>query len=158
MSVTLDVLNTLQHSFIGQSVAKSNHLVGATFQVFHVLGFVVLLSSVLLVNLRLLGYGLQGKTAKEIAAETNRLVWGGFGFAVFSGTAMFFSAVELYFYNPAFRLKLILMLVAAVLQLTWFKKVTSAETPSPVAAKLSTVFSLVLWFGVGLSGRAIGYI
>ncbi|MBI4986074.1 MAG: hypothetical protein HZC24_12240 [Rhodocyclales bacterium] len=55
MSATLEVLNTLQNSFIGQSVAKSNHLVGATFQVFHVLGFIVLLASVVLVNLRLLG-------------------------------------------------------------------------------------------------------
>jgi len=158
MSATLEVLNTLQNSFVGQSVAKSNHLVGATFQVFHVLGFVALLASVLLVNLRLLGLGLRGQTAQQIARETNRLVWGGFIFAVVSGTGMFFSAVELYYFNPAFRLKLILLLTAAVLQLTWFRQVTASENVSPALAKLSTVFSLVLWFGVGLSGRAIGYI
>ncbi len=158
MSATLDVLNTLQNSFIGQSVAKSDHLVGATFQVFHVLGFVVLLASVVLVNLRLLGYGLRGQTAQQIASETNRLIWLGFGFAVVSGTAMFFSAVELYYYNPAFKLKLVALVLAAILQLTFFRKVTSTENPGPALAKVSVALSIVLWFGVGLAGRAIGYV
>jgi hypothetical protein len=158
MSTTLDVLNTLQHSFIGQSVAKSDHLVGATFQVFHVLGFVVLLASVVLVNLRLLGYGLRGQSAQQIASETNRLIWLGFGFAVVSGTAMFFSAVELYYYNPAFKLKLVTLILAAILQLTFFRKVAATENPNPVLAKVSVALSIVLWFGVGLAGRAIGYV
>jgi hypothetical protein len=158
MSATLDVLNALQYSFVGQSVAKSNHLVGATFQVIHVLGFVVLLASVVLVNLRLLGYGLRGQTTQQIATETNRLIWGGFAFAVLSGTAMFFSVVELYYFNPAFRLKMILLLAAALLQLTLFRKVTAAESPSPALARVSVALSVVLWFGVGLAGRAIGYV
>lgn len=158
MSVTLEVLNVLQNSFIGQSVAKSNHLVGATFQVFHVLGFIALLASVALVNLRLLGYGLRAQTAPQIARETNLLVWLGFGFAVLSGIGMFFSAVELYYFNPAFKLKLLLLAIATVLQLTLFRKVALAENPSPALAKVSVLLSLVLWFGVGLAGRAIGYV
>jgi hypothetical protein len=158
MSATLEVLNVLQNSFIGQSVAKSNHLVGATFQVFHVLGFVVLLASVALINLRLLGYGLRAQTAPQIASDTNLLIWLGFGFAVVSGTAMFFSAVELYYFNPAFKLKLLLLAAATVLQVTLFKKVVSTETPNPTLAKISVFLSVVLWFGVGLAGRAIGYV
>jgi hypothetical protein len=158
MSTTLEVLNALQNSFIGQSVAKSNHLVGATFQVFHVLGFIVLLASVALVNLRLLGYGLRAQTAPQIAAETNRLIWLGFAFAVVSGTGMFFSAVELYYFNPAFKLKLLILLAAALLQLTLFRKVASTETPNPALARISVLLSIVLWFGVGLAGRAIGYV
>jgi hypothetical protein len=158
MSATLEVLNVLQNSFIGQSVAKSNHLVGATFQVFHVLGFIVLLASVAIVNLRLLGFGLRAQTAPQIAAETNRLIWLGFGFAVLSGIGMFFSAVELYYFNPAFKLKLLILVAATVLQVTLFKKVTATETPNPTLVKLSVLLSVVLWFGVGLAGRAIGYV
>lgn len=158
MSATLEVLNSLQNSFIGQSVARSNHLVGATFQVFHVLGFIALLASVALVNLRLLGVGLRAQTAPQIAAETNKLIWLGFASAVISGIGMFFSAVELYYFNPAFKLKLLLLLGAAVLQLTLFRRVTATETPDPALARTSVALSFALWFGVGLAGRAIGYV
>ncbi|MBI4986073.1 MAG: hypothetical protein HZC24_12235 [Rhodocyclales bacterium] len=75
-----------------------------------------------------------------------------------SGTAMFFSAVELYYFNPAFKLKIAVLLAAAVLQLTLFRKVTATDTPNPALVKVSVLLSIVLWFGVGLAGRAIGYV
>lgn len=158
MSLTLEILDALQHSFIGESVAKTNHLVGATFQIFHVLGFIFLLSSVILVNLRLLGIGLVAETAKEIARDTNRLIWIGFASAVISGIAMFLSAVPLYYYNRAFQWKIVILVVAALVQLTLFRKVTATDTPNPALARISVVASTALWFGVAIAGRAIGYI
>lgn len=158
MSATLDLLNSLQHSFVGQAIAKSDHLVGATSQVFHVLGFIVLLAAVALTNLRLLGVGLRAQSAKQIAGAVDPLIWLGFAFAVLSGIAMFFSAVELYYFNRAFQLKIVLLLTAVVLQITLFRKVTASETPNPALAKISALLSFALWFGVGLAGRTIGFI
>lgn len=158
MSVTLDILNTIQHSAVGSAVAKSDHLVGATAQIFHVLGFIILLSAVVLTSLRLLGVGLLDKTSQQISRETNRLLWIGLAFAVLSGIVMFFSAVELYYFNPAFKLKIIVLVTAVVLQILWFRKVLAAESPKPNLARASAILSLALWFGVGLFGRAIGFV
>lgn len=158
MSVTLDFLNAVQQSAIGSSIAKSNHLVGATAQIFHVLGFILLLSAVALTSLRLLGHGLVERTAQQISRETNRLFWLGLASAVLSGIVMFFSAVELYYFNPAFKVKIVILVVAVVLQILWFRKVLASETPNPSLAKVSAVASLALWFGVGLFGRAIGFV
>lgn len=158
MSVTLDILNSIQHSVVGQSIAKSDHLVGATAQIFHVLGFIILLAAVVLTSLRLLGYGLTDRTAQQISRETNRLLWLGLASAVISGIVMFFSAVELYYFNPAFKLKIVLLLAAVVLQILWFRKVLAQETPNAQLARSSAVFSLLLWFGVGIAGRTIGFV
>jgi len=158
MSATLDFFNAIQHSAIGSAVAKSNHLVGATAQIFHVLGFIILLSAVLLTNLRLLGVGLRDQTAKQLAGETNKLIWIGLASAVISGLFMFFSAVELYYFNPAFNYKVLLLVAAIVLQILWFRKILSAETPNPAVARAGALISIGLWFSVGLAGRAIGFV
>ena len=158
MSATLDFLNAIQQSAIGSAVAKSDHLVGATAQIFHVLGFITLLSAVLLTNLRLLSVGLRDRSAQQLAGETNKLIWIGLALAVISGVFMFFSAVELYYFNPAFNYKILLLVAAVVLQVLWFRKILSTETPNPAVAKVGAVISISLWFGVGLAGRAIGFV
>jgi hypothetical protein len=158
MSATLEFLNAIQQSAVGSAVAKSNHLVGATAQIFHVLGFIVLLSAVLLTNLRLLGVGLRDRSAQQLAGETGKLIWIGLASAVISGIFMFFSAVELYYFNPAFAYKLLLLVAAVVLQVLWFRKILSTETPNPVVARIGALLSIGLWFSVGLAGRAIGFV
>lgn len=158
MSATLDILTAIQQSAVGRAVAKSDHLVGATAQLFHVLGFILLLASIVLTNLRLLGYGLRDKTARELAREGSPLVWLGLASAVLSGLVMFFSAVELYYFNPAFKLKIGLLILAIALQLTWFRKVLATDSVSPAVARASALVSLFFWFGVGIAGRAIGFV
>lgn len=158
MSATLELLNTIQHSAVGSAVAKSDHLVGATAQIFHVLGFIVLLAAVVLTNLRLLGFGLKDRTPQQLAQESNKLVWIGLASAVLSGIVMFFSAVELYYFNPAFQLKILVLILAIALQIVWFRKVLRNQTLDFALARTSAVLSLSLWFGVGIAGRAIGFV
>ena len=62
--------------------------------------------------------------------------------------------------NLAFRAKMVSLLLAIVFTFTLYRKVTfSDETPmSPLWHKLAALVSLMLWAGVGLAGRAIGYV
>jgi hypothetical protein len=45
-----------------------------------------------------------------------------------------------------------------IVQFTLYRKVTKATQPKPLFATGSALLSLSLWFGVGLFGRAIGYV
>lgn len=155
---TVEVLTALQSSALGHAIAKSDHLVGATAQIFHVLGFVFLLAAVIFINLRLAGLALPNLPVPQVAREPKRLIWLGLAFAIVSGVLMFLSAPLLYFANPAFILKIWLLVAAIVLQLTLYRHVTSLDQPKPIYAKLSVLGSIVLWFGVGLAGRAIGFV
>lgn len=158
MSSTVEILTALQNSALGHAIGKSNHLVGATAQIFHVLGFVLLLASLVLLNLRLAGIALKSQSIPQLSREPIRLIWLGLASAVISGILMFVSAPLLYWANPAFILKLWLLAGAVLLQVTLYRRVVSQEAPNPLLAKAAIAFSLLLWFGVGVAGRAIGFI
>jgi hypothetical protein len=155
---TVEVLTALQNSPLGAAIGKSDHLVGAAAQVFHVLGFIFLLASIILINLRLSGLALKELSIPQVAKEPTRLIWAGLAFAVISGILMFLSAPLLYYTNPAFVAKIWLLVSAVVLQVTLYRQVTTRENPNPWLAKISIFLSIFLWFGVGVTGRAIGYI
>jgi len=116
------------------------------------------LSSALLVNLRLLGWVLPSVPLQAIFQPARKLHWIGLGFAIFSGSLIFISFVNLYYFNPAFQLKLSLLVLATTLQLFIFRKIANAPEAPSRRLKSSAVVSLALWFGIGLAGRAIGFV
>jgi len=155
---TLDILVRIQNSSIAHAISKSNHLVGAALQIVHVLGVILLLSSLVLISLRLLGFALRQQSIPDVARDAGRLMWVGLALAVISGTLMFVSSPRLYYYNEAFELKMLLLAFAVIVQLFLFR-IVRTDAPVPVALTRSTVvLALLCWFGVGLAGRIIGFI
>lgn len=155
---TADVLNSIQSTSLSHVIAKSNHLLIAGFQVFHVMGFVLLLAALVLISLRLLGLILTQQTVPEVAGQALRLVWSGLALAVGSGILMFIGSPRHYFYNPAFDVKMVLLLAAVLIQALLFRKVANSEHPSPWLARTTVALSLGFWFAVSMAGRAIGFV
>ena len=155
---TRDFLLQIQNSAVAHAVSKSDHLVGASLQIVHVLGFVLLLASLLLIDLRLLGLALREQSLPKVSAEATRLLWLGFALVLFSGTLMFAASPLLYFYKLVFKLKLVLLLFAVAFQAALFRRVAARELPSVALARTSVALSLLLWFGVGMAGRMIGFV
>lgn len=154
----VDFLDFIQHSAVSHAISKSNHLLIAGFQVFHVIGFVVLLAAVVLISLRLLGLALTGQTIPTVANQSLRLLWWGLAVAVTSGILMFVGSPRHYFYNTAFIVKMALLLAAVLMQASLFRAVARRTHPSPWLARTSVALSLVLWFAVSMAGRAIGFV
>jgi hypothetical protein len=155
---TLDALNLIQASALSHAISKSNHLLIAGFQVFHVMGFVLLLAALVLISLRLLGLILTQQAVPAVASQALRLVWSGLALAVGSGVLMFIGSPKHYFYNPAFDVKMVLLLVAVLVQALLFRKVANSDHPSPWLARTTVAVSLVFWFAVSMAGRAIGFV
>jgi hypothetical protein len=155
---TLDVLTAIQNSAVAHAVSKSNHMVGAGLQIVHVLGFILLLASLVLISLRLLGLAFADQPISKVGRDATRLIWLGLALAVISGTLMFVSSPKMYYYNPAFELKMLLLVVAVLVQVLLLRRVTVNDSPTPALARTSVALSLVFWFGVGLAGRIIGFI
>ena len=154
---TQAIFQALQNSEIGIGIGQSNHLYGALAQLFHIVGLVFVLSSILLVNLRLLGFGLINQTPAQLVRATNPYVWTGLAFLAFSGVFMFVPSAALYYPNPAFWFKFQVMAVALVIQFTLYRWITAQENPNRILAILTAITSIVLWFAVGFAGRAIGF-
>ena len=120
--------------------------------------FLLLLSSLVLMSLRLLGLVLQRQSIPLVTYGPTRLFWSGLSLAIISGALMFVTGTRHYFYNRAFDAKMLLLLVAVVIQLVLFRKVAEGESPSRVLATATVALSLVFWFGVAIAGRAIGFV
>jgi hypothetical protein len=153
-----DALSFIQSTPLSHAISKSNHLLIAGFQVFHVIGFVLLLAALVLISLRLLGLILQQQPVPEVARQALRLLWSGLALAVISGTLMFIGSPRHYFYNPAFDVKMLLLVAAVIIQTVLFRKVANSSAPRPWLARASVAVSLAMWFAVSMAGRAIGFI
>jgi hypothetical protein len=155
---TYEIFSSIQHSALSSSISKFDHLFGAVAQLGHITGLVFLLSSMVLVNLRLLGFGLTGQPVAKLVQSTRKFVWGGLGLLAVSGLFIFIPAALIYYVNPFFWYKAALLTLALIVQLTLFRRVTATEMPNPMLAKSTALLSLTLWFGVGAAARIIGFL
>lgn len=154
----VQILGWVQESYLITQLRGANHLVIEITEVLHVMGLVSFLAALVLVNLRLLGFGLRAVPHPQIAAAAAPLLWGGLALTVLTGTTLFLSGPVRYFNNSAFVPKMIFLGLALVVQLTLYRKVTRTARVAPWLAQVSAILSLSLWLGVGLLGRAIGYV
>jgi hypothetical protein len=154
----VDALTAIQVSGFARAITKSNHLVIAVLQIIHVFAFLLLLSSLVLMSLRLFGLVLQRQSIPQVTQGPTRLFWFGLSLAVVSGALMFVTGTKHYYYNRAFDAKMLLLLTAVVIQLALFQRVAVSESPRPALARATVAISLVFWFGVAIAGRAIGFV
>ncbi len=132
-------------------------------EAFHVIGLALVFGTVAIVDLRLLGVPSTKRPFTEIAAEALRWTWLGFAISVITGLMMFVEKASTYFDNNAFRIKMILLLLAGInmiiFELLIVKTVKNwdVNTRVPLAAKIAGSLSLLFWTGVIIFGRQIGF-
>lgn len=154
---TDEVLALIQDSPVAHAISKSDHLVAASLQVVHVLGFIALLAALVLVGLRLLGWALQGQSLPDVTRDANRLLYLGLVMTVASGVLMFVATPRLYFHKPAFELKMLLFLLALLLQFWVLRRLLNRAAENTALVRTAVAVSLLVWFGIGFAGRMIGF-
>jgi hypothetical protein len=153
----------IDHTTIGTAIRQSAWLF-PLIETFHLFGIVSLVASTSILDLRLLGAGpLRHWPVSKLTERLLPWAWWGFAVQLISGLLMTSSESLKNYHNPAFRLKMLLILLAAgnfwLFHATSYRRVAEWENDrrSPVAARLAAVFSLVLWFGIVAAGRYIAY-
>ncbi len=112
-----------------------------------------LLSTIILMDLRILGL-MAGQPLAGFVALMRRLALAAFGCAVVTGAALFSIRASEYAFNPAFQAKLVLIALAG-LNLLAFGRLDGRR---PTLVRASAVLSIVLWVGVLVAGRFIGFL
>jgi len=128
-------------------------------EIFHVLGLSVLGGAILIVNLRLFGLRNQPEPAEELWRDVQPLMIGGLLVALISGFLLFASEAGRMYYNHPFRYKMVFLILAIAFTFTVQRRVALSEkVSSALSRKLVVVASILLWSGVGIGGRLIGYL
>lgn len=153
----------VDHTTIGTAIRQSPWLF-PLIETFHLFGIVSLVSSTSILDLRLLGAGpFRHWPVSKLTQQLLPWAWWGFGVQLVTGLLMTSSEAVKNYHNSAFRLKMLLILLAAanfwIFHATSYKHVAEwdHDRQSPLAARFAAVLSLVLWFGIVAAGRYIAY-
>ena len=152
----------LENTAMGQFISGSTWAF-PTVESIHVFALVVVVGTIAIVDLRLIGAASRNRSVSQLSNDVLPITWTCFVLAAVTGFLMFSSKATHYLANWPFRLKMALLLAAAINMLIFhfltYRTVHEWDNDSkaPAAAKLAGALSLVFWIGVVAFGRWIGF-
>jgi hypothetical protein len=160
---------SLEQTAIATAVREGAWLYPAV-ETLHILGVATLFGSISLLDLRLLGVS-RALPVPALARHALAAVRAAFAVLLASGSLLFAANASALVVNPAFRPKMVLVLVgalnAAVFHLAPTRRLLGeggaagspgAPRPVPLAAKALAAVSLCVWTAVVVLGRLIAYV
>jgi hypothetical protein len=129
----------------------------------HVISFTLVVGTIAIIDLRLLGLASTQRSFQRMASDILKWTWAAFALTVATGLTMFTTNAGIYYHNPFFRTKMLLLVLAGVNMVIF--EVTAGRTihqwdqarSAPSAGKAVAVLSLTIWIGVIFMGRMIGF-
>jgi hypothetical protein len=130
----------------------------------HLFGIVSLVGATSALDLRLIGLTMKGEPVSRIAGRLLPWAWAGLTIQVVTGFCLFASEATRCYENKAFRIKMVMLLLAGLNALIFHQTVYRRvarwdDSPAtPFGAKFAGVCSILLWFGIVAAGRWIAFL
>lgn len=131
----------------------------AIIETLHILGLTVLLGALIVVDFRLLGFGMRSQTVAQLSKGLEPLTWGALLTMAITGISMFMSEAERLGGSTPFFYKMLLLTVALTLHFTIHRRVTQDRySKEPWLGRMSACLSLVCWLAIATAGRVIAFV
>ena len=156
------MLEWLQRTAVAVSIRDSLY----TFPVLesiHVVGLALVFGTIAILDLRLLGVASTFRPVSRVMADLLKWTWAAFAVTAVTGGLMFSTNAVVYFHNTFFRAKMILLVLAGLNMLVFERTARKTidrwdrASTTPSSAKVVATISLVIWIGVIVAGRVIGF-
>jgi uncharacterized membrane protein len=135
-----------------------------TVEVVHVFAVSLVLGTIAIVDLRLLGFASTKRPFSELSRQVLPVTWAAFLIAVIAGLLLFISRATDYFVNPAFWIKIALIIVAGI-NMIIFEFITvrdvqkwNLDPTPPQQARIAGGISIASWVLVVVFGRLITFV
>jgi len=162
MSQFSDLVAFFEDSGIAEVIRENDTLFPFVESV-HVIAISLVVGSILVLDLRLLGFASVGRPVSRLANAILPVTWGAFAIAATSGFLLFISNASKYLANGYFDAKIILI-CAAGLNMLVFHAIGARDMPQwesrgqpPLPARAAGALSILLWIAVVTCGRWIGF-
>jgi hypothetical protein len=136
---------------------NSNEWAFPVCEIFHILGFIILIGTIAIVDLRLLGVGMRRQSAADLVKDTARWTLLGLVLVLITGPLIFSSDPALYVGNASFRFKITMLLIAMIYNWTVHRSVANSANPGGVGALVGGI-SLLLWSSIIFAGIFIAFV
>ena len=124
----------------------------------HLLGLCLLGGAVLVVDLRMLGWGLKRQTIAELAQQLKPWLLGAVALLLVTGALLFVSEAVKCYYSESFKVKMITLPIALAFTFTVRAKLAAAGgMDASLKTRTAALASMMLWFTVAAAGRWIGF-
>lgn len=157
MSSLVPLFKWFDRTLVNRMINDSSWLFPA-IEAVHIVALAMLLGAIVMLNLRVLGFALNSKPLARLHAELAPWTFWSLVTILSTGFLLFTSeAVKSYLSGP-FRIKMVLLALAIALHYTVQRRMMRfGPDVQPLSGRLTAMVALVLWFGVGFAGRAIGF-
>ncbi len=128
-------------------------------ETFRIMALGMLIGTLVIVDLRLLGYGMRRQSVSQLARFLSLWTLLGVASMILTGVPLFMSeAIKLSRRSPFFY-KMIFLICAVTLHFTLRRKaIASSASQGSGLGKLGACLPLICWLGVALAGRAIAFL
>jgi hypothetical protein len=129
----------------------------------HVIGLTVVFGTILIIDLRLLGLASTQRSFTAVASDVFKWTWLAFAVTVTTGALMFITNAGTYYQSAHFRAKMALLALSGlnmlIFELTARRSVHiwDRHAAAPAAGRAVAALSLVIWLGVIVLGRWVGF-
>ena len=153
----------LSQSAVSQAIQTTEWVIPAV-QTVHILAVAAVVSSILLVNLRLIGVQARNQPVATVMARYLPIVWYGLPILLATGTTLIIAEPSRSLQNPVFILKMALVLLAAGMTLAYQiplkrdDRFWDCSSSRRRLARLMACLSMPLWAAIVFAGRWIAYV
>jgi hypothetical protein len=143
----------IERSPVGDFMRESR-VIFPIFESIHLIGLALFVGTLLLTDLGLLGLAMRRQPVHEVAAALAPWTWRGFAVLMLTGPLMFTAQAAKWHDNPVFWIKMLLLIVATIFQLSVRRKIQSETAwAKPIGA-----VSLALWISIGLLSKMMEFV
>ena len=150
------IFQWIENTGLGEAIRESKWLFPVIESV-HLLGLAVIGGAVLVVDLRLAGFGLRRQSVRQMARDVQPWLIGSLIAMLISGFLLFTSEATKCYYHEAFWIKMTSLALAILFTFTIRRRVAETDNAGLARGRLVAVVSVALWSGVGIGGRWIGF-
>ena len=118
----------------------------------HISSFAMSVGTIALVDLRMLGWAFRKQTPAQLLKDTSLWTLAGLIIVITSGFIIWTSDPLRYYYNGAFRYKIIALVLAIIYNYTIHRSVAQSTTSPTAASALTAVLSLLIWISIVFAG------
>jgi hypothetical protein len=158
MHALLPFFKWCDNTWLGETI-RGSRLYFPIIETFHLLALTILFGAVLVLTMRMCGLMMTNQPTSQVARDLGP--WAGWSLVVIlvSGIMLFLSEAMKCYASKPFQVKMMFLFAALIFHFTVHRTVSRSERePKLVWGAAVGVVNALLWLGVGLGGRAIGFL
>ena len=143
-------------TLIGRTIRESLYLF-PVLEAVHLVGLCVLGGALLVIDLRLLGFGLKDSTIAELERQARPWMLAGVAILLTTGVLLFLSEAIKCYYSASFWVKITTIPFAILFTLAVKQRFARTARYTSAYSQWVGAADLLLWFVVAAGGRWIGF-